>query len=101
MYSFGSSRVASRGIVLSDSQFDDDFFGSEAFGSTLVSSAVTVDGPSTSSLEQSVSTFTRLKQRVNRLWIRAVQRWPVVLVCAVMYLSFYVNWIRNQFIFVY
>ncbi|XP_024022697.1 peroxisome biogenesis factor 10 [Morus notabilis] len=73
-----SSRVASRGIVLADSQ-SDDVFGDDAFGSNRVNSSVVMESPTTSASEQPVSAMTRLKQKINRLWVYAVQRWPAVL----------------------
>lgn len=73
-----SSRVASRGIVLADSQ-SDDVFGNDAWGSNRVNSPVMIDNPTTSSSEQSVSAITSLRQKIYRLWLYAVQRWPAVL----------------------
>ncbi|PON77367.1 Peroxisome biogenesis factor [Parasponia andersonii] len=75
-----SSRIASRGIVLADSQ-SDDLFGSNVSGSNRAYSSVMVDSSSTSTStsEQSVSALARLKQKINRLWLYAVQRWPAVL----------------------
>ncbi|KAF3446100.1 hypothetical protein FNV43_RR11279 [Rhamnella rubrinervis] len=66
-----SSRVASRGIILADSQ-SDDLHGS-------IHSLDVPDGSSSSSSGASVSALTRLKEKFNRLRFFAVQRWPTVL----------------------
>ncbi|KAL5559522.1 hypothetical protein UlMin_035733 [Ulmus minor] len=77
-----SSRVASRGLVLADSQ-SDDFYGSNASGSTQVHSSVAADGSSTSTSTSTsrapVSALSRLKEKFNRLWFYAIQRWPAML----------------------
>ncbi|XP_062099548.1 peroxisome biogenesis factor 10 [Humulus lupulus] len=70
-----SSRVASRGIVLADS-LSEDPYGSN---SDRVNSSTMIDSSSTSTSEQSVSVLTRLKQKINRLWLSGIQRWPAVL----------------------
>ncbi|KAH7523870.1 hypothetical protein FEM48_Zijuj06G0057800 [Ziziphus jujuba var. spinosa] len=68
-----SSRVASRGIILADSQ-SEDLYGNIASGNNYVS-----DGSASSTSGASVSALTTLKEKLNRLWFFAVQRWPTVL----------------------
>lgn len=83
---FRSSRVASRGIVLADSQ-SDDVFGNDAWESNRVNSPVMIDNPTTSSSERSVSAITSLKQKIYRLWFYAVQRWPAVLIVLLSFIK--------------
>uniref|UniRef100_A0A2N9GE11 RING-type E3 ubiquitin transferase n=1 Tax=Fagus sylvatica TaxID=28930 RepID=A0A2N9GE11_FAGSY len=72
-----SSRVASRGIVLSDSQFDEPY-NSNAPGSSHVQSSTVTNLPSSSTSGGSVS-LTRLKEKFSGLLLYAVRRWPTVL----------------------
>lgn len=67
-----SSRVASRGITLADSE-SDELYGMNSSGSGEVA-------PSTSSASGvSVSALSRLKGKINGFWLFAVQRWPSML----------------------
>ncbi|KAK6912861.1 Pex, N-terminal [Dillenia turbinata] len=69
-----SSRVASRGITLSDLQSHD----SSSDASLLQSSSV-IEMPSTSTSRPSRSIFFKLRQKFRAYWLYAVQRWPSVL----------------------
>ncbi|KAL5071609.1 hypothetical protein RYX36_022496 [Vicia faba] len=64
-----SSRIASRGIILSDYEYA-EVFGENARGSELA--------PSSAS-GHSTSTMTRLKEKVRGFWLHMVQRWPTML----------------------
>ncbi|KAJ0724537.1 putative transcription factor C2H2 family [Helianthus annuus] len=68
-----SSRIASRGIALTES-LSDDLETSRS--SQDQSSAIQASSPS---LVVSVSRLSRLKEKVGRLWLHTVQRWPAVL----------------------
>ncbi|KAG2666896.1 hypothetical protein I3760_15G086700 [Carya illinoinensis] len=72
-----SSRAASHGIVLADSQ-SDDAYNDNAPGSGHVQSLVETHLSSSTS-RGSISFVRRLKENLNRLWLFAVQRWPTVL----------------------
>ncbi|XP_040997254.1 peroxisome biogenesis factor 10 [Juglans microcarpa x Juglans regia] len=72
-----SSRAASHGIVLADSQ-SDDVYNDSAPGSGHVQSLAETNLSSSTSRE-SISFVRRLKENLNRLWLYAVQRWPTVL----------------------
>ncbi|XP_038690131.1 peroxisome biogenesis factor 10 isoform X1 [Tripterygium wilfordii] len=71
-----SSRVASRGIVLADSQYE-ELYSNDAIGSSQVQSFRTIETPSSS--DTSVPAFSRLKQKLIQFWLHAVQRWPAAL----------------------
>ncbi|PWA56715.1 peroxin 10 [Artemisia annua] len=68
-----SSRIASRGIALSESLSDE----LETSGSTQ--DWLATDQASSSSPIVSSSPFSRLKSRISGLWLNTVQRWPAVL----------------------
>ncbi|KAF5468702.1 hypothetical protein F2P56_012838, partial [Juglans regia] len=72
-----SSRAASHGIVLADSQ-SDDAYNDSAPGSGHVQSLAETNLSSSTS-RGSISFVRRLKENLNRLWLYAVQRWPTVL----------------------
>ncbi|KAK9060602.1 hypothetical protein SSX86_021308 [Deinandra increscens subsp. villosa] len=69
-----SSRIASRGIALTESLSDD----LETSGSNQDQLSV-VQASSSPSPVVSISRFSRLKEKVGRLWLQTVQRWPAVL----------------------
>ncbi|KAL8242844.1 hypothetical protein R6Q59_013146 [Mikania micrantha] len=69
-----SSRIASRGIALTESLADD----LETSGSSQDQSSV-FQASSSSSPMVSASRFSRLKEKIGRLWLHTVQRWPAVL----------------------
>ncbi|XP_059662038.1 peroxisome biogenesis factor 10 [Cornus florida] len=73
-----SSRVASRGIVLADS-LSGDLYDNNSPGSSQVQSSAVTEMPSSSASAASVSLLSRLKEKISRLWLSAVQRWPSVL----------------------
>ncbi|KAA8538767.1 hypothetical protein F0562_028338 [Nyssa sinensis] len=73
-----SSRVASRGIALSDS-LSDDLHGTNASGSNQVQPSSFTEIPSSSASGASVSALLRVKEKISGLWLYAVQRWPSVL----------------------
>ncbi|KAL8223539.1 hypothetical protein R6Q57_019014 [Mikania cordata] len=68
-----SSRIASRGIALTESLSDD----LETSGSSQ--DQLSVFQASSSSPMVSISRFSRLKEKIGRLWLHTVQRWPAVL----------------------
>ncbi|XP_038678996.1 peroxisome biogenesis factor 10-like isoform X2 [Tripterygium wilfordii] len=74
-----SSRVASRGIVLADSQYE-ELDGNGVTGSSQGQSFSTIETSSSSAIP--VPAFSRLKQKLSRFWLHVVQRWPVVLPAA-------------------
>ena len=76
-YLFCSSRVAARGIALADAQAE-DLYGNNAPGSSQVQSSAITETLSSSASEASLSVLSRLKEKFNRSWLYAVQRWPVV-----------------------
>ncbi|KAI7757387.1 hypothetical protein M8C21_001916 [Ambrosia artemisiifolia] len=69
-----SSRIASRGIALSESLSDE----LETSGSSQDQSSA-IQASSSPSSVVSVSRFTRLKEKIGRFWLHTVQRWPAVL----------------------
>nr|ANS59745.1 ZFP8 [Betula platyphylla] len=73
-----SSRVASRGIVLADSQSDEPY-NNNAPGSIHVQSSAVTNLPSSSTSGASISSLRWLKEKLNGLWLYAVRRWPTVL----------------------
>ncbi|KAD2394121.1 hypothetical protein E3N88_41098 [Mikania micrantha] len=68
-----SSRIASRGIALTESLADD----LETSGSSQDQSSV-FQASSSSSPMVSASRFSRLKEKIGRLWLHTVQRWPAL-----------------------
>ncbi|XP_047169099.1 peroxisome biogenesis factor 10 isoform X2 [Vigna umbellata] len=70
-----SSRIASRGIVLADSESAEGF-GENAHRSP--GSQISGTGPLSSS-GQSVTTLSRLKGKLSAFWLHLVQRWPTML----------------------
>lgn len=70
-----SSRIASRGIILSDYE-SAEIYGENAHGSS--SSRVSEISPASAS-GQSTSTLTRLKHKLGGFWLHLVQRWPTML----------------------
>ncbi|KAL5786429.1 hypothetical protein ACOSQ2_008821 [Xanthoceras sorbifolium] len=69
-----SSRVASRGIILAESQ-SDELFGSSAPESSQVQYLELAESPSSSA----PGAMSRLKEKLKGLWLSAVQRWPTML----------------------
>ncbi|KAI3711846.1 hypothetical protein L1987_70394 [Smallanthus sonchifolius] len=69
-----SSRIASRGIALTESLSDD----LETSGSRQDQLSV-IQASSSPSQVVSISHFSRLKEKIGRLWLHTVQRWPAVL----------------------
>ncbi|KAL9249457.1 Peroxisome biogenesis factor 10-like protein [Drosera capensis] len=65
------SRVASRGIVLEESE------ANESRGSNVPSTSVDVETPSSSNYSSSLR--SRLKDKLDRIWLYANQRWSSVL----------------------
>ncbi|KAL6965749.1 hypothetical protein U1Q18_036804, partial [Sarracenia purpurea var. burkii] len=70
------SRVASRGIALTDS-LSDDLYTNDASQSDRVQSSAVVEYLSSSMSGPSLSVLSRWKQRISGLWLYAVQRWPL------------------------
>ncbi|KAK9273166.1 hypothetical protein L1049_017973 [Liquidambar formosana] len=73
-----SSRVAARGIALSDS-LSDELYGDNAPGSSEAHSSAVTGISSSSASGVSVSTLSRLKETFKGFWLYAVQRWPTML----------------------
>lgn len=74
---FCSSRVASRGILLAESQ-SDEFNQSNAPDSSQAQSLEMVEFQSPSTSGMPASSVSRFKEKFKRLWLSAVQRWPTV-----------------------
>lgn len=74
---FFSSRVASRGIALAESQ-SDEFDRYNAAGSSRDQSLETMESPS-SSAPRVASAVSRLKEKLNGLRLYVIRRWPMVL----------------------
>ncbi|ESQ50205.1 hypothetical protein EUTSA_v10002014mg [Eutrema salsugineum] len=68
-----SSRAATQAVAFDESQ-SDDFFGDNHIQSPRM-----IDLPSASHLGTSGSAVSRFKDRVKRLWHKAIRRWPMVL----------------------
>ncbi|KAK9101493.1 hypothetical protein Scep_024923 [Stephania cephalantha] len=79
-----SSRVAARGIILANSP-SDELPGIDTDGRNQVQYSMSAEGPASSS--SGVSLLT-LKQKLHRLWLYAVQKWPTVLPLAREILQF-------------
>lgn len=73
-----SSRIASRGMTLSDSESDELHSDNEIDVSQFHSSTTT-EIASSSSSRTSASVSSRLKRKLNGLWLSLVRRWPTVL----------------------
>ncbi|KAJ0090314.1 hypothetical protein Patl1_13793 [Pistacia atlantica] len=73
-----SSRVASRGVLLAESQ-SDEFYRSNVPDSSQTQSSEMVEFQSPSTSRMPSSAGLRLKEKFKRLWLSAVQRWPAVL----------------------
>ncbi|KAI3875520.1 hypothetical protein MKW92_026801 [Papaver armeniacum] len=72
-----SSRMAARGMRLADSQ-SDELYGYSSRGRNETQSTSTTES-STSSLTGASTVLSRSKERLNRLWLYAVQKWPNML----------------------
>ncbi|KAI3980221.1 hypothetical protein MKX01_033362 [Papaver californicum] len=72
-----SSRMAARGMILADLQFD-ELYGGNSRARNEIQSTSTIES-STSSLTGASTVLTRSKERLNRLWLFAVQKWPTLL----------------------
>lgn len=83
-----SSRLASRGIALTES-LSDDLHGDTA-GSSQGQSSV-VQASSSHSPIVSISRLSRLKEKIGGLWLYTVQRWPAVLPLAREFLQLVVR----------
>lgn len=81
-----SSRIASRGIALSDSLSDE----LETSGSTQ--DQLATNQASSSSPIVSSSPFSRLKSRISGLWLNTVQRWPAV--CHFPFIAYFFEFFR-------
>ncbi|KAJ4708962.1 Peroxisome biogenesis factor 10 [Melia azedarach] len=73
-----SSRVASRGIALAESQ-SDELDRYDAPGSSRDQSLEMIESPSSSASRVSQSAVSRLKQKFKELCLYAIQRWHTVL----------------------
>ncbi|XWS72389.1 hypothetical protein CRYUN_Cryun02cG0036200 [Craigia yunnanensis] len=73
-----SSRIASRGITLSELQ-SDEFYRSNASQRSQVESSTGIEISLPSESRASVSALSRLKEKLSGMWLHAVQRWPAML----------------------
>ncbi|KAF5203389.1 Peroxisome biogenesis factor [Thalictrum thalictroides] len=73
-----SSRVAARGIMLSDSH-SNEIYGHGTDGENQVQSLVSTGRLSTSALSRPFSAFSKLKLKIYRMWLFALQKWPNIL----------------------
>ncbi|CAN0881471.1 Peroxisome biogenesis factor 10 [Linum grandiflorum] len=73
-----SSRLASRGIALSELQSEESY-GEMAPGSSSFQASSLVDVSSYSTPGPSVSILSSLKQKFHSLWLHTVRRWPAIL----------------------
>ncbi|XP_028792063.1 peroxisome biogenesis factor 10-like [Neltuma alba] len=73
-----SSRIASRGIALSDSQSAEVYGENGTIRSSEFQTSDARELPSSAS-GQSLTTLTRLKGKLRGLWLHVVQRWPTML----------------------
>lgn len=69
--------MASQGIALSDSEFAESY-GESAHGSSSSQISAANELPPSPMSGQSITTLTRLKQKMDRFWLHVVQRWPTV-----------------------
>ncbi|KAJ9538322.1 hypothetical protein OSB04_031055 [Centaurea solstitialis] len=83
-----SSRLASRGIALTDSLSDDLHEGT--VGSSQGQSSV-AQASSSHSPVVSISRLSRLKEKIGGLWLYTVQRWPAMLPLAREFLQLVVR----------
>ncbi|KAF8036105.1 hypothetical protein BT93_C1950 [Corymbia citriodora subsp. variegata] len=73
-----SSRVASRGIILAETQ-SNELYENTALENNQGQTSLATGNPSSSVSQGNGSVFARWKRRLNMLWLDAVQRWPAVL----------------------
>ncbi|KAJ1442851.1 Zinc finger, RING-type [Sesbania bispinosa] len=73
-----SSRIASRGIVLADSESAESY-GENAHRSSSSQFSAASELPPSSMSGQSITTLTRLKEKLSAFWLHVVQRWPTML----------------------
>ncbi|EOY30020.1 PREDICTED: peroxisome biogenesis factor 10 isoform X1 [Theobroma cacao] len=73
-----SSRIASRGITLAELQ-SDEFYSNNASDRNQVESSTGIEISLSPESRDSVSALSRLKEKLNGMWLHAVQRWPAVL----------------------
>ncbi|XP_076888583.1 peroxisome biogenesis factor 10-like [Bidens hawaiensis] len=88
-----SSRIASRGIALTES-LSDDF---ETSGSSQDQLSA-IQSSSSPSPVVSISRFSRFKENFSRIWLHTVQRWPAVLPLAREFLQLV---LRSNLMFFY
>ncbi|XWS17596.1 hypothetical protein CRYUN_Cryun33cG0080500 [Craigia yunnanensis] len=73
-----SSRIASRGITLTELQ-SDEFYNSNAPERSQVESSTGIEISLPSESRVSISALSRMKEKLGGMWLHAVQRWPAVL----------------------
>ncbi|KAF7830426.1 peroxisome biogenesis factor 10 [Senna tora] len=73
-----SSRIASRGIALADSQ-SAEIYGEDTIRSSESQISAMRELPSSSTSGQSVTALARLKEKLSGFWLNVVQRWPAML----------------------
>ncbi|KAI6679855.1 hypothetical protein NL676_033736 [Syzygium grande] len=92
-----SSRVASRGIILAETQ-SSELYENTAFENNQGQTSLATGNPSSSVSRGNGSVFVRWKRRLNTLWLDAIQRWPAVLPVAREFLQLV---IRSNLMFFY
>ncbi|KAE9607877.1 putative transcription factor C2H2 family [Lupinus albus] len=71
-----SSRLASRGIMLADSE---ESYNENASRSSSSQISTLSELPSSSTLGQYIPSLMRLKEKLSGLWLHTIQRWPAML----------------------
>lgn len=74
-YLFSSSRMAARGIILSDSQFG-ELYGSDHPRMNQVQPSDAAESSTAASVP--ISALSKYRERLHGLWLQAVQKWPTV-----------------------
>lgn len=70
-----SSRMASRGMALNDTQFEESGESNHPTRDTIQSSDIDENSSSRGII---VSPLSRFKENFRALWLSAIQRWPSV-----------------------
>ncbi|OIV93847.1 hypothetical protein TanjilG_13862 [Lupinus angustifolius] len=74
-----SSRLASRGIMLADSESAESYNENAPRSSSSQISTSSELPSSSSTLGQYIPTLTRLKEKLSGFWLHTIQRWPAML----------------------
>ncbi|XP_073106693.1 peroxisome biogenesis factor 10-like isoform X2 [Elaeis guineensis] len=71
-----SSKMAARGIILADSQFG-ELYGSDHPRRNQVQSSDAAESSTSTSVP--ISALSKFRERLDGLWLQAIQKWPTVL----------------------